>query len=109
MERILLWPPLLWSVRILLVLYAAGLAYVSALFLARFLRPGNAWSLMSGGLPEFARVGGTAKVMGQELTLSADVQGTDGDRLTAVEAKLSDLRQQVQDLSDSVARLERNL
>jgi hypothetical protein len=91
MERLFLWPPLLWSVRVLLLLYAAGVAYVSALFLARFLRPGNAWALMSGGLPRIGRVEGTAKVLGQEVTLNAQVNDGEAQRLANVERMVTDL------------------
>jgi hypothetical protein len=91
MGHILLWPPLVWTVRLLLLVYAGGILYITSLYLARFLRPGNAWALLSGDLPVFARVEGTAKVLGQELTVNADLDETRVDRLSAIEERLQTL------------------
>lgn len=102
MESLLSWPPLVWTLRLLLLVYAGGILYVSTLYLARFLRPGNAWRLLSDELPSFARVEGTAKVMGQELSINADVAGTDIDRLSAVERRVGELEVYVRDLAASV-------
>lgn len=98
MGHILLWPPLAWTVRLLLLVYAGGILYVSTLYLARFLRPGNAWALLSGDLPVFARVEGTAKVLGQELTVNADIDEKGSDRLTAVEKRLQTLESRLEGL-----------
>jgi hypothetical protein len=98
MGHILLWPPLVWTVRLLLLVYAGGILYITSLYLARFLRPGNAWALLSGDLPVFARVEGTAKVLGQELTVNADIDEKGGDRLVAVEKRLETLEQRLEGL-----------
>jgi hypothetical protein len=63
--------------------------YISALYLALFLRPANARILVSGGLPDFRRVEGTAKVLGQELTINADLEEAGIDRLTALDQRIT--------------------
>lgn len=98
MGHILLWPPLAWTVRLLLLVYAGGILYVSTLYLARFLRPGNAWALLSGDLPVFARVEGTAKVLGQELTVNANLDEKGGDRISNVEERLAVLESRLEAL-----------
>jgi len=98
MGYILLWLPLVWTVRFLLLVLTGGILYISTLYLARFLRPANARALFSGGLPALTSVGGTAKVLGQELTLSADIDKQRADRLTVVEQRLEALEIQVRKL-----------
>ena len=89
MGHILLWAPLAWTVRLLLLVNAGGMLYISALYLARFLRPANARILVSGGLPDFRRVEGTGKVLGQELTINADLEEAGIDRLTALDQRIT--------------------
>ena len=105
MGHLLLWPPLVWTVRFLLLVNAGGILYVSTLYLARFLRPSNARALVTGGLPVLRRIGGTAKVMGQELTLNANVAESKTDRLSRVEQRLDDLEVYVQKLSTTFTHL----
>ena len=50
MRHVLLWLPLLWTLRFLLLVLTGGFLYISTLYLARFLRPENARTLFSGGL-----------------------------------------------------------
>ncbi|MBD0319141.1 MAG: hypothetical protein ICV87_02335, partial [Gemmatimonadetes bacterium] len=89
---------LAWAVRLLLLVYTGGILYVSTLYLARFLRPSHVWALLSGDLPVFTRVEGTARVLGQELTVNADIDETGGDRLVAVEKRLDTLEQRLDGL-----------
>jgi hypothetical protein len=93
MRHLLLWPPLLWTVRLLLLVYAGGLLYITSLYLARFLRPRNAWSLMTGGLPSLTRVEGTAKVLGQELTVNANVN--EAGRFQTIEQRVEILEKSI--------------
>jgi hypothetical protein len=95
MRHLLLWPPLLWAVRLLLLVYAGGILYITSLYLARFLRPRNAWTLMSGTLPSLTRVEGTAKVLGQELTLNAEVDRRRDQQLLQIEQRLEKLERYV--------------
>jgi len=106
MRHLLVWPPLLWTVRLLLLVYAGGLLYVTSLYLARFLRPRNAWSLISGTLPSLTRVEGTAKVMGQELTVNADLDKA--DRLSTLEQRMQVLETRVSELIGTFDRLVRD-
>ena len=105
MGYILLWSPLAWTVRVLLLVHAGGILYISALYLARFLRPTNALILISGGLPDFRRVEGSAKVLGQELTINADLDETKSDRIMAVEQRIEELEICVRELTATAALL----
>lgn len=102
MGHILLWLPLLWTLRFLLLVLTGGILYILTLYLARFLRPANARALFSGGLPALTSVGGTAKVLGQELTLNADVQGP--DRLSLIEDRVRVVEIYVQELKSAAAQ-----
>jgi hypothetical protein len=103
MRHLLVWPPLLWAVRLLFLVYAGGLLYVTSLYLARFLRPRNARALMSGGLPALTRVEGTAKVMGQELTVNANLDKS--DRLSMLEKRMHVLEARVGELAGAANQL----
>ncbi|HEX8362530.1 MAG TPA: hypothetical protein VF613_20590 [Longimicrobium sp.] len=105
MRYLLLWPPLLWALRLLLLVYAGGILYISSLYLARFLRPRNAWMLLSGGLPSLTRVEGTAKVMGQELTLNAEVDKRRDQQLSRIDQRLEELERYVTTLRRGVGPL----
>ena len=105
MGHILLWPPLAWTVRFLLLVYAGGILYISTLYLARFLRPSHIWALLSGDLPVFARVEGTAKVLGQELTVNADIADEGSDRLAKVEDRVEVLEANARDLARTINQL----
>ncbi|HEY0150785.1 MAG TPA: hypothetical protein VGB92_02240 [Longimicrobium sp.] len=105
MGHILLWLPLVWALRFLLLVLTGGILYVSTLYLARFLRPANARALYSGGLPALTRVEGTAKVLGQEVTLNAEIDAQRADRLSIVEKRLDDLEVYVQEVVNATDRL----
>lgn len=105
MGHIFLWPPLAWTVRVLLLVHAGGVLYVSTLYLARFLRPANARALVSGGLPVFTRVEGTAKVLGQELTLNADLDEEGGDQLSTLEERLRIVEEGLDALRTTIKQL----
>ena len=105
MRHLLLWPPLLWAVRLLLLVYAVAILYVTSLYLARFLRPRNAWTLMSGALPSLTRVEGTAKVMGQELTVNANLDNA--DRLSTLEQRMQVLETRVSELTGTADQILR--
>lgn len=105
MGYILLWLPLLWTLRFLLLVLTGGILYISTLYLARFLRHANARALFSGGLPALTSVGGTATVLEQELTLSADIDKQRADRLSVVEKRLDDLEVYVQEVVNATDRL----
>ncbi|HEX8211866.1 MAG TPA: hypothetical protein VF584_16945 [Longimicrobium sp.] len=100
MGHILLWLPLLWTVRFLLLVLTGGILYISTLYLARFLRPANARALYSGGLPALTRVEGTAKVLGQEVTLNAEIDSQRNDRLTLVEQRVGVLEIRIRQLRE---------
>jgi hypothetical protein len=100
MGHILLWLPLVWALRFLLLVLTGGILYVSTLYLARFLRPANARALYSGGLPALTRVEGTAKVLGQEVTLNAEIESQRNDRLTVVEQRVGVLELRVRQLRE---------
>ncbi|HEX8454899.1 MAG TPA: hypothetical protein VF647_22670 [Longimicrobium sp.] len=98
MGYVLLWLPLVWALRFLLLVLTGGILYISTLYLARFLRPANARALFSGGLPALTSVGGTAKVLGQEVTLNAEIDSERNNRLTVVEDRVGVLESRVRQL-----------
>lgn len=100
MRHILLWLPLLWTLRFLLLVLTGGILYISTLYLARFLRPANARALYSGSLPALTRVEGTAKVLGQEVTLNAEIDSQRNDRLTVVEQRVGVLEIRVRQMRE---------
>jgi hypothetical protein len=100
MGYIVLWLPLIWALRFLLLVLTGGILYVSTLYLARFLRPENARALYSGSLPALTRVEGTAKVLGQEVTLNAEIDAQRNNRLTTVEQRVDVLEIRVRQLRE---------
>src|SRR3954466_1472978 len=70
-DKILGWPPILWTLRASVLIVVGGVSFTIALYLARFLRPKHLWWLLTAELPKFKRVGGSVTVLGQELAASA--------------------------------------
>ncbi len=62
--------------------------------------------LLSGGLPALTRVEGTAKVMGQELTVNADLDKA--DRLSTLEQRMQVLETRVSELVGTFDELVRD-
>jgi hypothetical protein len=105
MKDVLLWAPLLWTLRILLLLTAGGATLVVGLYMARFLRPRHIRTLLTAELPAFSRVGGTAKVLGQELSLNAELDEHRDRQLAAAQERMDEIAAQVADLESAVRDL----
>jgi hypothetical protein len=95
MDRIFGWEPLLWSVRVLLLLVSCGAGYVFLLYVGRSLRPKHLWKLLTSDLPQFRNVEGTAKLLGQELSLKGEIAGAQGKQLELMEARLAIVERQL--------------
>ena len=84
MERILSWDPIVWTARVFVVMLLGSATLFLALYMARYLRPSHMKALVKAELPRFRSVGGTAKVMGQELTLNADLDRQRDEQMDAL-------------------------
>ena len=56
MGAVLGWPPLVWAMRIALLVLLAGCSYVYLLLIAPFFRPKNVRSMVTAGLPRIWRI-----------------------------------------------------
>ena len=105
MNEILLWPPVLWTARVLLLILLGGGVLTASLYLVRFLRPRNLWALLTAELPAFRRVGGTAKVLGQELTLNAELDERRDLQLQTIARRLEAVETQIEGLDTALGYL----
>jgi hypothetical protein len=103
MGEILSWPPAVWTLRLAFVIVVGGAAWVLLLYSARFLRPKHVWRMLRGELPEFHKVGGTAKLLGQELALQGELTQGVGSLETRVEL----LERQMQEALSSIELTQR--
>ena len=103
MREFLSWPPVLWVGRLALLGLAVGTLYLTALYLARFLRPRHIRELLRADLPKFKRVGGTAKVLGQELSLQGELDDRRSREVDLLDSRLKAVERQ---LAEVVAAVE---
>jgi hypothetical protein len=84
------WPPLVWAMRVALLVLLAGCSYVYLLLIAPFFRPANIRRMVTADLPRVMRIG-------------AEIAGTRGEvhfvqdrpTLTADMARSSDVAEHV--------------
>lgn len=105
MKDVLAWPPLLWTLRVLLLVAAGGGIFVTLLYMARFLRPRNVLALLKAELPAFQRVGGTAKLLGQELSLNAELDERRDLQFESMEQRFDAIVLQVEGLELAVGEI----
>lgn len=96
-NEILLWPPILWTVRVVSLIVLAGAGLSSILLFARFFRPAHVRTMWNARLPRVSELGG--EVAGNKLAIKLDHE-QDG-QLAAIQDKLADL-QRVQGLHANV-------
>ena len=101
-NEIVAWPPVLWTLRICLVILFAGGSFIALLYLARFFRPKHIRRLVTADLPAFRKVGGTAKLMGQELAINAELDSERDKQLTNLYDRLVTMEEGFDSLSKSV-------
>jgi hypothetical protein len=94
MDKILGWPPILWTLRVALFTLLVGCTYIFVLLLARFLRPAHVRYLLRAGLPRVKSVGG-------------EFAGTKGEVhfAEAQDAQIAGLELRVNGLQTNVERL----
>lgn len=62
------WWPMVWTIRVALIILLSTLLYIYVLNILRFFRPANAKSVIAGPLPRLTQLGG--KIAGVEATAS---------------------------------------
>jgi hypothetical protein len=95
MREILGWPPAVWTLRLAFVIVVGGAAWIVLLYAARFLRPKHVWRMLRGQLPEFQKVGATAKLLGQELSLQGELTERYHQELEYLDARLKTVELQL--------------
>jgi hypothetical protein len=107
MERVLDWPPIFWTIRVVLLILFLGGGWVALLYLARFFRPRHILALLRSGLPAFRSVGGSLQLLGQKAEVNAALDAVRDDQLEAGLQRLADLEERVRGMADSVEYLLR--
>lgn len=88
MNGIMQWPPIIWTVRIGLLILVGGSAYLFVLLIARFFRWTNIRTMVLAALPRVESVGGEFAGARAELKLSQSTHsGLDG-RVADLETKM---------------------
>ena len=110
MERILSWPPIFWTARIVLFIVLLGGGWTALLYLARFFRPRHMRALLAARLPILRSFSGSAQILGQKIEASATLGGVRDGQIQRLGARVTDLeaRQQrtVESLEDLVHQVE---
>lgn len=89
MNGILEWPPIIWTVRIALLILVGGAAYLFVLLIARFFRWTNIRTMLLADPPSVESVGGEFAGAKAELKLFQNTRsGLDGGRVADLEAKM---------------------
>jgi hypothetical protein len=91
------WPPVLWTLRLVLLIVILGGAFVLGLVFARFFRREHIRRLWNAPLPQFKEIGG--KFAGMEA--SAKLTAADAD----LQQQIERMGEQIRSLADSVAAL----
>ena len=103
MREILGWPPAVWTLRLAFVIVIGGAVWILLLYFVRFLRPKHVWRMMQAELPTFRAVGGSAKVLGQELALQGELTRGVG----SLENRVQLLERQMQEALSSIELTQR--
>ena len=98
MGAVLGWLPVVWAMRIALLVLLAGCSYVYLLLIAPFFRPSNIWRMVQADLPRVRTIG--AEIAGTR----GEVEFVDGreEQFAAKEAELRALRQKGDSTPDKV-------
>jgi len=98
-DEILNWPPIIWTARAAIVIVIGGGSWTVGLYLARFLRPKHFWKLVTAEPPEFKTVGGSAKILGQELAATTTLDTVRDREIEALNRRIAALEEQVRDFA----------
>jgi hypothetical protein len=88
MGAVLGWLPVVWAMRIALLVLLAGCSYLYLLLIAPFFRPANVMRMLKADIPRVRRFGAEIAGTGGELELADDRE----QRLQALEADMEELR-----------------
>src|SRR4051794_9141959 len=88
------WPPLLWTIRLILLIVILGGMFVLALVFSRFFRKDHIRRLWNAPLPQFKEFGG--KIAGMEATAKL------ADADIATEAQIEALNKRIDELVEYV-------
>lgn len=69
-EEILLWPPVLWTLRLVTLIVLAAIGLAVFLLLARFLRPMHLKAMLMADIPRVSEIGG--EVAGNKIAIKLD-------------------------------------
>lgn len=94
MSGVFAWLPLVWAVRISLLVLLAGCTYLYLLLIAPFFRPSNVRRMVRAGLPRVRAVGAEVAGTRGELHLAEPRDG----QMQAIETKLEDIDAQLREL-----------
>lgn len=88
MDGILEWPPIIWTVRIALLILVAGGAYLFVLLVARFFRWTNIRVMLLADPPRVESVGGEFAGAKAELKLFQNTRSNLEGRVADLEGKM---------------------
>ena len=103
MKDVFAWAPLLWTSRVFAITVLGGATLIVLLYLARFLRPRHLRTLLTADLPVFRKVGGEAEVLGQKLSLTAELDQDRNHQLELTVSQVAALEAALHNLSATVA------
>lgn len=79
MGSVLGWPPLIWAMRVALLVLLAGCSYVYLLLIAPFFRPAHVRRLVTADLPRVLRIGAEIAGTRGEVHFVQDQPGVETD------------------------------
>jgi len=89
----------IWIARAAIVIVVGGGSWTAGLYLARFIRPKHIWKLVTAEPPKFKTVGGSAKILGQELAANATLDTARDRELEALDRRVAILEEQTRDFA----------
>jgi hypothetical protein len=84
-NTILEWTPLLWLVRLCVLVALSGCFAIACLYCARFFLPRNIRRLVSGELPTLENIA----ILGNQVKLNGDKTSTISEQVSIIEARLA--------------------
>lgn len=100
------WEPVVWMIRVSLLVVCGVALYIFILNTLRFFRLSNAWAMITGPLPRLTQLGG--KIAGVEATASLASSDTAmADQLRTVNTRIDDLEAHVDAVTALVNHLAR--
>jgi len=87
-EQVILWKPILWTLRAAILILLVGVGFCGFLYFARFFRPRNIWFMLTADMPRISEIGG--EVAGNKLGVKLDHR--QDRQLDVVRAELEELK-----------------